>query len=196
MNKLLILLIFLASFCAAQESPSPDDKKEQQRLGLTQEEWRTYKQSGMSKRMLKRILSSGITLDEYFKHPWQRFGMPEEKWLELRRKGFSDEDIGISKERTEYEHGLALKSIILPGFGHFKKGQLLKGGLFSGTAVGSIGLTVATKQPVFLSILVLDCMVSGFDIWRQTRYESNPDLKRFSVNLNPQDPGITCTMRF
>lgn len=198
--KLLLIAIVLGSTCYAQYNGS-NEEREYKRLGLTQKEWSQYKQSGMSKRKLKKLLSAGISLSEYFKKPWIKVGISEDEWVRLCRKGLTREEIAMRSEKAEYEGGIVLISFFLPGYGHFKMKETGLGFFFSGGAVVSGGLVVvglannnggvAKLRPLFIGMLLTDMIVSAADVWRKTKFDDNPDLRRFSIYTGANEIGLS-----
>lgn len=209
MKKKYLIFILLLSLIATifGQDPSSDERSEMARLGLTMQEWKKYKESGMSKKKLEQILMAGILLSEYFKEPWKGLGISESEWMSYKNSGMSNADIEIKKSRKDYGQGAVIISALLPGYGQYKAGQIKKGLLFSGLGAGFVTLFFIHKETVagmeetryrkiYLGLYLADGIISAFDTWRHTRYESNPELKRFSLQLNVPDKMIECSYRF
>ena len=202
----LFVLIFTTVLFAGN---SFDDKNEMQRLGITGKEWQLYKESGMSKHKLQKLLSAGITLGEYFKEPWKKLGISSNEWIRLRRSGLGNQEIKQMHEKKELGNGNVVLAFFLPGIGHFKLNQKQKGYTLAGIAIGSTALyfthkknwrenskIVPKRQPIYLGILLIDCLLSAGDIWRQTRYEDNPDMQRFSLRTDLKSVNINANFKF
>ena len=198
----IVISLVLFQFSSAQEGD-----EEMKKLGLTQAEWQQYKASGMSEGKLKKLLQAGIVLEEYFQKPWNGMGISESSWISYRRDGWTNEEIRNKQDRNEYENGTVIISFFLPGYGHYRIHQKLKGLLFSSVAVGSISLYfLHTKKddfggsrhryPAYLILLGADAVASAADVYWQTRNDANPELKRFSFDINPEEKMISLSMNF
>ncbi len=204
-NKIKIIVTFFVLLISAQVFAFNDDDR--RKLGLTKQEYEICKVLNISKERVQVLLSSGITMQEYSRSPWFSLGVNEEKWVGLRRKGWTNEEIKNSGEngvKVEYENTLVVKSFFLPGYGHYKLKQKPKSFIYSGVAVSSLALYFLHRKEVYgapqgdygkgrllyVGILLGDCLLSSFDVWKLTRYENNPESKRFSFFVNPENKQI------
>jgi hypothetical protein len=209
-KQVFCLLAFAGLFLCSQVVYAEDEAGERDRLGLSQEEWDVYKTLHLSKAKVKRLLSAGITLEEYSGSPWIGMGISEEEWIVQRRAGLKDDEIKGNQIKGESENKLVALSFFLPSYGHYALGQKPLGFLFSGIAVGSVSLYLVHKrkvltatgtplwrrQPIYLGVLLANSIVCAADVWRRTRFDDNPDLKEFSFYLDAQKPELGICYHF
>ena len=210
MKTSIVIIVFCFVYAVSYAKDPETGEKERDKFGLTQQEWEICKTLHISREKIKKLLSSGIGLQEYSKQPWMSLGISESKWISLRRKGLMDDDIRGRKTKEEYEHSIVVWSFFIPGYGHYKLKQKGKAFLFAGIAVGSAGLYLFHKKKedsqdglkrerprrIYLALFFMDCLASAADVWRQTRFEKNPELRRFSYYLKPEDSEMGFKFRF
>jgi hypothetical protein len=193
----LYLAIWVAPLFAQQEPNGLNDAERAfyEKLGLSMTEWMMVKKANMPMDKLYELLETGVSISEYFAKPWEKFEITEEKWLKLRRAGYTDDEIQSNKAHLSVSGEWAVvQNLFLPGCHQWKRKQYGKASLMSGTAIASIGLGSLflyqdiRKQgnpPVSWAVFVLfllpaDMFWSGLDIHLQIQNELNPEAKRFS----------------
>jgi hypothetical protein len=130
MLKVFLLLALLWLPVLADDT---DEKALREEYGLTQLEWRKFKESGMSLDKLEEIQGIGITINEYLSKPWISLGISESKWLTEKKKGLEDDDISAEYTPDESSNSV-LWTFVLPGYHQFKTKSYMYGGLYTLTA--------------------------------------------------------------
>ncbi|MBD3392491.1 MAG: hypothetical protein GF418_10440 [Chitinivibrionales bacterium] len=163
------------------------DKEEYERRGLSQVEWEMVLDAKMPKKKVDELLKAGISISEYFRYPWLKFGISEQQWINSRKAGLLDSDIAAeNKPRGPAEGAVVISAFLLPGYHQCKREQYWKTGIMTGAAVlGATLLAVRSVQeraliPGPLALLVPAMLWSSLDIGLQLNRQRNPDAERFS----------------
>ncbi len=184
------------------------ERETYERLGLSMEEWKKIKESGMEMKKVHRLLRAGISISEYFNEPWKHMGISEKEWIKKRSQGYSDAQIAFKESRGKEcdKQWDVVRAFFMPGIIQLKRKQHLKGSIMAATA--GAGLLTGTSfliynsatgaslpvLPIFVVLLPVDMTWSGMDIILQQRYSANPDLKRFSGRSLHSKPYISLTV--
>ncbi|MBD3422125.1 MAG: hypothetical protein GF398_18590 [Chitinivibrionales bacterium] len=181
-----------------------DEREFYEKLGLSMNEWKMIKSSGMPLKKVYELREAGISVNEYFDRPWEQLDIGEKEWIKKRRRGLTDEDIrhDYRYERTESQKML-LQNIFLPGFNQLERKQYVRGISMTTIAVASLALggvalqrNFSNKQqftefPIFFFMLLpADMFWSAVDLHMQIQKEINPAVNRFTSDSAPVSPGF------
>lgn len=170
---------------------SAADKEKYERKGLSQVEWEMIQDARMPDKKVDELLKSGITISEYFRYPWLKFGISEQEWIKSRRSGLLDSDIAAeNRPRGDSEGGKVITAFLFPGLHQFKRKVFWKGAIMTSVAVGSAAVcgirSAQDRAFVFAPLLFLfpTMLWSSIDIGFAINKERNPDAQRFSNTDN------------
>ncbi len=203
-KKVVFCVLFMVlSVSAANMTPA--DKETYEKLGLSEAEWALVLDSHMPMSKVEFLLKSGISIAEYFKHPWTELSMSESEWIAKRKSGMSDADMNTVKPPPAKEGGSYIFGFLFPGVYQLSKHQSGKGWIMSGVTLGMLGFcavhSMATKrfEPLGLFFIVPVMIWSGVDMGIQINAEQNPTAQRFSLQThssNFPDNGISLSLNF
>jgi hypothetical protein len=166
---------------------TPADKELYEKLGLSETEWAMVLDAKMPLSKVKELLRCGISIPEYFRHPWTELGLSESAWIAKRKSGLSDADMrAATSPKASAGEWTTVQAFFLPGYHQIKRGQKLKGWCMAAIAAGAVGLfafqTARSKriEPLGLVLLIPDMLWSGVDIGIQVNKEENPGASRFT----------------
>lgn len=187
-RSLVLAILALMIFGIDSAAMTASDKEEYERRGLSQVEWEMVLDARMPVKKVDDLLKAGISITEYFRYPWLKYGISEEEWIRSRRAGLLESDIAAeNRPRQQSSDGaVVISAFILPGLHQFKRDQHWKGAIMTGaatlSAISMAAISVAKKNfvPGPLIILVPAMLWSSLDIGFQIHAESNPDAARFS----------------
>lgn len=208
----VFFVVFFAAPLQAQSSISltAQDKKTYDSLGLSEVEWIMVKQHEISMRKLGELLQCGVLVAEYVQNPWMGVGLKEEKWLQLRRSGYTTYDIKLMYQKEERSSDYqVIHNFFLPGFHQFKRGQNVRGWLMCGSTVASMALFTFHKNGPTPGVLAFDrasyiitmlggMLWSSIDIGVQNYQTQNPGPE-FGMSVFPDERGrlaVVCNKKF
>jgi hypothetical protein len=142
--KVTIFCICIITIASAQDEISPWEK-----LGLSKTEWMMIQENKIPMSKVAELLKAGIGIGEYVNKTWIDLGLSEEKWLNKRRSGLTNEEIrGKVKHpssdiswkdqnrdnaredfRSVSKNGEKFSSLFLPGYQQHKNGRKVSGNL-------------------------------------------------------------------
>lgn len=73
-----------------------------EKLGLTSSEYKLARDSSLSEKLIKQIISTGIDIKTYLSKPWKKYNITACQWLSLKRSGLPDEDIELLTRHRKY----------------------------------------------------------------------------------------------
>ncbi|MCX7727624.1 MAG: hypothetical protein N2053_12340 [Chitinispirillaceae bacterium] len=182
MEKSLIVIGVIFACVFAKDEIEPWE-----RLGLSITEWKLIQENKMPMSKVEQLLKDGIGISEYFRKPWDSLGIKEEKWIEMRRAGHSNEEIKIllQKHKMEIDEDNSFKeydnreekmksfqSLFLPGYTQFQSGKKIRGTIMVSLAVGSIaGCTIwSIKEKQFISLPLFVILIPDM-VWSLVDYK-------------------------
>lgn len=179
-------ILSLSTICVSRNMTAAD-KEEYERRGLSQLEWEMVLDSQMPMDKLDVLQKAGITVVEYFRYPWLKYGISEQEWIRSRQSGLLESDIAAENKPGGASDGAKVFSaFFLPGLHQFKNHQHLKGALMTSASVLSVAYMTARSiqmdsfVPHPLLILFPAMLWSSLDIGFKINRERNPDAGRFS----------------
>lgn len=202
------MLVFGLMFCVLPvfaANMTPADKETYEKLGLSEAEWGLVLDSHMPMSKVEFLLKSGISISEYFKHPWTELSLSEGEWIAKRKSGMSDAEMSVVKPPPAKEGGSYIFGFLFPGCYQLSKHETGKGWIMSGVTLGMIGFcavhSMATKrfEPLGLFFIVPVMVWSGIDMGIQINAEQNPTAQRFSLqspSANNLDKRISLSLNF
>ena len=212
MVRYLPLFLFLfASLLNAQLNFEEEGTRERNHYGMSQAEWRAYKESGMSIGELEELILCGITYSEYQTRPWLSLGISRKTWIEDRCKGLGDQDVKAFHAKSPRDYSIVL-AFLIPGSYHFRTGQhatascllgadLISWGCFfllpkertiSNTDNGGVTVT-KQKQAVFMLGAIATGVVSAALSYKQQN--TKPMDESLSIGIMPQRDGVLLSVK-
>lgn len=198
----VFLVVFFTAPLQAQSSISltAQDKKIYDSLGLSEVEWIMVKEHEISMRKLGELLQSGVLVAEYVQNPWMGVGLKEDKWLQLRRSGYTTYDIKLMYQKEERSNDYqVIHNFFLPGFHQFRRGQNVRGWLMSGSTVASLVLFTFHKKAQTPGVLAFDrtsyiIMMLGGMLWSSIdigvqNYQTQSPGPEFGMSVFPDERG-------
>jgi hypothetical protein len=192
---LSVLALCGLAVCTYARDMTASDKEEYERRGLSQIEWEMVLDSRMPMYKLDELQVAGITVSEYFRYPWLKYGITEKEWLKSRQSGLLDSDIASeNKTGGTGGGGKTFSAVLLPGYHQFKQKVYWKGAIMTSVSVAALAIMAAgsirnhtfSYGPLILLVPVMTW--SGLDIGLQIDKERNPDAQRFSGNQIGNEP--------
>jgi hypothetical protein len=195
--SVFVMLGFGMAGSAANLTPSDRDKYE--KLGLSEAEWAQIVDAKMPMVTVHELLKSGISISEYFRHPWTEMGISQADWIKQRRSGLSDADIrSQARQRRTPNELTVVQSVFLPGFNQIRFGEPVRGWTMAALAAGCIGLFAVQNirstrfEPLGLFLLLPDLVWSGIDMGVRVHRERD----RQPAQNAPARPAIDITVSF
>ncbi|MBF0429863.1 MAG: hypothetical protein HQK83_01180 [Fibrobacteria bacterium] len=194
------LCLILLSIASAEDDSTQDEwfgfKPEE--AGITTSEFDLVKEKGMSKKELLDLLELGVMPSEYFSEPWEKLGVSKSEWLQSKEQGMEDGDIDRSVYTGSKFNTMPIISFVLPGYYAYKTERFKYGGTMTGIFVLSVLLTFIHQEetgvgttktekninPIYPVIGLMTMIWSSVDAYLGTRFKSNADASRFSLNVS------------
>lgn len=210
-NALLFLLAFSLS---AQLNFEEEGERERAHYGMSQAEWKAFKESGMSIAELDELIVCGIVYSEYQTRPWLSLGVSRKKWIEERCKGMGDADVKAFHDRPPDDFTV-IWAFLAPGSMHLKKKQYLTGSMLLGAGIASWGSFFLLpgqrqvagtgensntyhneeyKRAGFVVAALATSIVSSVLTYRQQN--TKPADEVTSLSVTPLKDGVILTLQF
>ncbi len=99
-----------------------------EKYGMSQVEWKKFKESNLTLNDLEELLKMGITLNEFLSRPWISMQISKHTWMTQRQQGMSNEDIEAffgEKQKGDYR---IFYAFLVPGLMQLRFGEPIKSG--------------------------------------------------------------------
>ncbi|MBL8026489.1 MAG: hypothetical protein JNL74_08755 [Fibrobacteres bacterium] len=207
------LVVFLCAFSlSAQLNFQEEGEKERVHFGMSQAEWKAFKESGMTIAELEELVVCGISYNEYQTRPWLSLGVSRKTWIDERCKGLGDADVKAFHDKSPQDFSVIL-AFLIPGSIHLKKKQYVPGSILLGTSIMSWTAFVLLpgtrtmsgnaedidtdqetyeeipeRRPVFVVTAMASSLLSAILAYRMQ--DSKAPEEAVSLGLTPQYDGL------
>ncbi len=205
-----VFLFLFSSLLIAQLNFEEEGARERNHYGMSQAEWKAFKESGMSMSELEELILCGITYSEYQTRPWLSLGISRKTWIGDRCKGLGDQDVKAFHAKSPRDYSIVL-AFLIPGSYHFRNDQYAVASSLLGAGLISWGCffllpkerkTIATggeevvvvkqKQAVFMLAAIATGVVSAVLSYRQQN--TKPSDESLSIGVMPLKDGASVSL--